>query len=170
MNVVPSVRPNSDYLRVRSEFKNASTSGDARVKATQNEVMTYQASLRYSTGLNLAHAFFAIQAIAPGMIAAGQGSIVNFGSISWMAAQAGVPVYTAAKAVTHGTTRRRSHLPPLLRTSLLETEGGPMAERITQACAKPLILVQLQVGPPFPEGRRRRSLRAAAGQSAGDRH
>jgi len=120
--------------------------------------------------VNLAHAFFAIQAVAPGMTAAGQGSIVNFGSISWMAAQAGVPVYTAAKAVTHGTTRRRSHLPPLLRTSLLETEGGPMAERITQACAKPLILVQLQVGPPFPEGRRRRSLRAAAGQSAGDRH
>jgi len=84
MNVVPSVRPNSDYLRVRSEFKNASTSGDARVKATQNEVMTYQASLRYSTGLNLAHAFFAIQAIAPGMIAAGQGSIVNLArSAGW---------------------------------------------------------------------------------------
>lgn len=55
--------------------------------------------------VNLAHAYFAIQAVAPGMIAAGQGSIVNFGSISWMAAQAGIPVYTAAKAATHGMTR-----------------------------------------------------------------
>jgi D-xylose 1-dehydrogenase len=55
--------------------------------------------------VNLKHAFFAIQAIAPGMIAAGQGSIVNFGSMSWMAAQAGIPVYTAAKAATHGMTR-----------------------------------------------------------------
>jgi NAD(P)-dependent dehydrogenase (short-subunit alcohol dehydrogenase family) len=39
--------------------------------------------------VNLEHAFFAIQAVAPGMIAARAGSIVNFGSISWMAAQAG---------------------------------------------------------------------------------
>lgn len=55
--------------------------------------------------LNLAHAFFAIQAVAPGMMAARHGSIINFGSISWMAAQAGIPVYTAAKAATHGMTR-----------------------------------------------------------------
>ncbi len=55
--------------------------------------------------VNLEHAFFATQAVAPGMIAAGTGSIVNFGSISWMAAQAGIPVYTAAKAAAHGMTR-----------------------------------------------------------------
>jgi D-xylose 1-dehydrogenase len=55
--------------------------------------------------INLAHGFFAIQAVAPGMIAARQGSIINFGSVSWMAAQAGIPVYTAAKAATHGMTR-----------------------------------------------------------------
>ncbi len=55
--------------------------------------------------VNLEHAFFATQAVAPGMVAAGQGSIVNFGSISWMAAQAGIPVYTAAKAAIHGMTR-----------------------------------------------------------------
>jgi NAD(P)-dependent dehydrogenase (short-subunit alcohol dehydrogenase family) len=55
--------------------------------------------------INLAHAFFAIQAVAPGMMAARHGSIINFGSISWMAAQAGIPVYTAAKAATHGMTR-----------------------------------------------------------------
>jgi D-xylose 1-dehydrogenase len=55
--------------------------------------------------VNLAHSFFAIQAVAPGMIAARKGAIVNFGSISWMAAQAGMPVYTAAKAAIHGLTR-----------------------------------------------------------------
>lgn len=55
--------------------------------------------------VNLEHVFFAIQAVAPGMIAARSGSIVNFGSISWMAAQAGMPVYTAAKASIHGMTR-----------------------------------------------------------------
>ena len=55
--------------------------------------------------VNLEHAFFAIQAVAPGMIAARRGSIVNFGSISWMAAQAGLPVYASSKAAVHGMTR-----------------------------------------------------------------
>ena len=55
--------------------------------------------------VNLEHAFFAIQAVAPGMIAARRGSIVNFGSISWMAAQAGLPVYESSKAAVHGMTR-----------------------------------------------------------------
>lgn len=55
--------------------------------------------------VNLQHSFFAIQAVAPGMIAARSGSIINFGSISWMIAQAGLPVYEAAKAAVHGMTR-----------------------------------------------------------------
>jgi NAD(P)-dependent dehydrogenase (short-subunit alcohol dehydrogenase family) len=55
--------------------------------------------------VDLRHQFFAAQAVRPQMRAAGGGSIVNFGSISWMAAQAGIPVYTAAKAATHGMTR-----------------------------------------------------------------
>jgi NAD(P)-dependent dehydrogenase (short-subunit alcohol dehydrogenase family) len=55
--------------------------------------------------VNLKHFFFAIQAAAPGMIAAGGGSIVNFGSISWMLAMGGLPVYTTAKAAVHGLTR-----------------------------------------------------------------
>jgi len=55
--------------------------------------------------VNLQHSFFAIQAVAPAMIAAGGGSIINFGSISWMTAQAGLPVYEAAKAAVHGMTR-----------------------------------------------------------------
>lgn len=54
---------------------------------------------------NLRHMFFAIQAVAPGMIAAGKGSIINFGSNSWWEAGGGFPVYTQAKAAVHGLTR-----------------------------------------------------------------
>lgn len=54
---------------------------------------------------NLRHMFFAIQAVAPGMIAAGKGSIINLGSNSWWEASGGMPVYTSAKAAVHGMTR-----------------------------------------------------------------
>jgi NAD(P)-dependent dehydrogenase (short-subunit alcohol dehydrogenase family) len=54
---------------------------------------------------NLRHMFFAIQAVAPGMIAAGKGSIINFGSNSWWESSGGMPVYTTAKAAVHGMTR-----------------------------------------------------------------
>ncbi len=54
---------------------------------------------------NLRHMFFAIQAVAPGMIAAGGGSIINFGSNSWWEAGGGMPVYTTSKAAVHGMTR-----------------------------------------------------------------
>jgi D-xylose 1-dehydrogenase len=54
---------------------------------------------------NLRHMFFAIQAVAPGMIAAGGGSIINLGSDSWWRAGGGFPLYTTAKAAVHGLTR-----------------------------------------------------------------
>ncbi len=54
---------------------------------------------------NLRHMFFATQAVAPDMIAAGKGSIINFGSNSWMESTGGMPVYTSAKAAVHGMTR-----------------------------------------------------------------
>ena len=54
---------------------------------------------------NLRHMFFAIQAVAPGMIAAGGGSIINLGSDSWWRAGGGFPVYATAKAAVHGLTR-----------------------------------------------------------------
>jgi NAD(P)-dependent dehydrogenase (short-subunit alcohol dehydrogenase family) len=55
--------------------------------------------------VNLKHAFFAIQAVAPGMIKAKRGSIINTGSISWMIMSPKIPVYETAKAATHGLTR-----------------------------------------------------------------
>ena len=54
---------------------------------------------------NLRHMFFAIQAVAPGMIAAGGGSIINLGSNSWWEAGGGFPAYATAKAAVHGLTR-----------------------------------------------------------------
>lgn len=54
---------------------------------------------------NQRHMFFAIQAVAPGMIAAGKGSIINVGSDSWWRAGGGFPVYTTAKAAVHGLSR-----------------------------------------------------------------
>jgi NAD(P)-dependent dehydrogenase (short-subunit alcohol dehydrogenase family) len=55
--------------------------------------------------VNLKHQFFAIQAVAPGMIAAGGGAIVNFGSISWRVGLGGMPAYTASKAAIEALTR-----------------------------------------------------------------
>jgi NAD(P)-dependent dehydrogenase (short-subunit alcohol dehydrogenase family) len=55
--------------------------------------------------VNLRHQFFAIQAIAPDMIAAATGSIINLGSISWHNAQGGMPAYTSSKAAIEGLTR-----------------------------------------------------------------
>jgi len=55
--------------------------------------------------VNLKHSFFAIQSVAPGMMKAGRGSIINTGSISWMIMSPKIPVYETAKAATHGLTR-----------------------------------------------------------------
>jgi len=54
---------------------------------------------------NLRHMFFATQTVAPDMIKAGKGSIINFGSNSWWEASGGMPVYTTSKAAVHGMTR-----------------------------------------------------------------
>jgi NAD(P)-dependent dehydrogenase (short-subunit alcohol dehydrogenase family) len=54
---------------------------------------------------NLRHQFFAIQAVAPGMIDAGGGSIINMGSNSWWEAGGGFPAYATSKAAIHGLTR-----------------------------------------------------------------
>ncbi len=55
--------------------------------------------------VNIKHQFFCAQAVLPGMVAAGGGSILNFGSVSWMAGQGGMAVYTLAKSAVLGLTR-----------------------------------------------------------------
>ncbi len=55
--------------------------------------------------VNLRHQFFAIQAVVPMMRAAGGGSIINFGSISWHVSTGNLPAYTTAKAAVEGLTK-----------------------------------------------------------------
>ena len=87
---------------------------------------------------NLRHMFFAIQAVAPGMIAAGKGSIINFGSNSWWEAAGGMPVYTTAKAAVHGMTRSfaRDLGPHRIRVNTV-VPGWVMTERQKQLWATP---------------------------------
>lgn len=54
---------------------------------------------------NLRHYFFAIQAVAPAMLAAKHGSIVNVGSSSYMRKEDFFPGYAVAKSGVEGLTR-----------------------------------------------------------------
>ncbi len=80
--------------------------------------------------VNLRHQFFAIQAVAPMMRAAGGGSIVNFGSTSWHNHTPGMPAYTTAKAGVEGLTRGLAHDlgPDLIRVNCV-LPGWVMTER-----------------------------------------
>ena len=82
--------------------------------------------------LNLKHYFFAIQAVAPGMAAAGGGSIVNMGSVSWMRGRPNLVGYTTAKAGILGLTRTlaRELGPRNIRVNAL-VPGAIVTERQT---------------------------------------
>jgi NAD(P)-dependent dehydrogenase (short-subunit alcohol dehydrogenase family) len=83
-----------------------------------------------ATAVNLKHSFFAAQAVIPGMIKAGKGSIVNFGSISWMIMVGNLTAYTASKAAMHGMSRSlaRDLGPHGIRVNTL-VPGWVMTER-----------------------------------------
>lgn len=55
--------------------------------------------------VNLKHQFFVAREVIPDMQAAGNGSIINMGSISWMIGQGGMVGYTTAKSAIMGLTR-----------------------------------------------------------------
>lgn len=55
--------------------------------------------------VNLRHQFFAAQAARPHMRDAGGGSIINFGSITWLVGDPDCPAYVTAKAAIGGLTR-----------------------------------------------------------------
>jgi D-xylose 1-dehydrogenase len=80
--------------------------------------------------VNLKHQFFAARNVAADMKAAGGGSIVNFGSVSWMLKQGGMPVYTTAKSAVQGLTRSlaRDFGPFGIRVNTL-VPGWVMTER-----------------------------------------
>ena len=80
--------------------------------------------------VNLRHAYFAIQAVAPGMKQAGGGSIVNFSSVSYHVMTPNLSVYQAAKAATIGMTRglARDLGPDKIRLNSI-TPGWIMTQR-----------------------------------------
>ena len=55
--------------------------------------------------INERPAFFAIQAVVPGMKRLGQGSIVNLGSTGWQSKGSEYPCYAIAKSSVNGLTR-----------------------------------------------------------------
>jgi D-xylose 1-dehydrogenase len=55
--------------------------------------------------VNLRHIFFGAQFVTAGMKAAGGGSIINMGSVSWHSAIADLSIYETAKAGIEGLTR-----------------------------------------------------------------
>lgn len=66
--------------------------------------------------VNLRHHFFAIQSVAPSMIARGSGSIICMSSIAWIIPSTGLPAYVTAKAGIVGLTR----------TMAQELQGSPI--------------------------------------------
>ena len=80
--------------------------------------------------VNLKHAFFATKAVVPMMKRAGGGSIITLGSVGWMMASAGYPVYAASKAAAHGMTRAlaRELGPDRIRVNTL-VPGWVMTEK-----------------------------------------
>jgi D-xylose 1-dehydrogenase len=80
--------------------------------------------------VNLKHQFFAAQAVLPDMKAAGQGAIINFSSVSWMAGQGGMVAYTASKSAVLGLTRSlaRDYGPHNIRVNAI-APGWVLTER-----------------------------------------
>ncbi|MDB5540115.1 MAG: 3-oxoacyl-ACP reductase [Devosia sp.] len=121
--------------------------------------------------VNLKHAFFAAQAVAPGMVAAGRGSIINFGSVSWMVLSSQLTVYTAAKAAMHGMSRSmaREYGKHGVRANTL-VPGWIMTERqltlwATEEGLKALDAQQALKGRLYPEDIARMVLFLAADDS-----
>ena len=86
----------------------------------------------WAQAINLKAYFFACQAVAPGMIAAGGGRIVNFSSISYMMGNAGYVAYTTANSGINGMTRT------------LAREWGPKGIRVN-ALAPGWVLTEKQL-------------------------
>ena len=80
--------------------------------------------------INLRPQFFAAQAVRDQMRDAGGGSIINFGSITWMVGDADCPAYVTAKAAITGLTRAlaRELGPEKIRVNCM-IPGWVMTER-----------------------------------------
>ena len=100
----PALRAAIDAVRkrfgpIRGLLNNAAN--DQRHKIDETTPESWDACI----AVNLKHQFFAAQDVAADMKLSGGGAIVNFGSVSWMLKQGGMPVYTTAKSAVQGLTR-----------------------------------------------------------------
>ena len=88
--------------------------------------------------VNLRPHFFTAQTAAPGMKAAGGGSIINFSSISYMMGNAGYPGYATSKAAITGLTRSlaRELGPDRIRVNAL-MPGWVLTDRQVELWATP---------------------------------
>ncbi|MFZ5547593.1 MAG: SDR family NAD(P)-dependent oxidoreductase [Pseudomonadota bacterium] len=125
-----------------------------------------------AVAVNLRHSFFTAQAVVPDMKEAGGGSIVNFGSISWMLKQGGMPAYTASKAAMQGLTRSlaRDLGPHRIRVNTL-VPGWVMTEKqlqlwVTDATKEEIAKGQCIADPLMPGDIARMALFLAADDSA----
>jgi len=121
--------------------------------------------------VNLRHQFFAAQAVLPMMRAAGGGSIVNMGSVSWHVGQGGMPAYTTAKAGIEGLTRglARDLGPDRIRVNCI-IPGWIMTQRqidlwLTPDAERELMLAQCLKEKVYPADVARLALWLAADDS-----
>jgi NAD(P)-dependent dehydrogenase (short-subunit alcohol dehydrogenase family) len=102
--------------------------------------------------VNLRHQFFAAQAVRPYMKALGGGSIINFGSITWMVGDADCPAYVTAKAAVYGMTRAlaREFGPERIRVNCM-VPGWVMTERQMRLWLTPAGERQIQERQCLPD-------------------
>jgi galactose dehydrogenase len=88
--------------------------------------------------VNLKHQFFAVQAVVPGMKAAGGGRIINLSSTSYMIGMGDLVAYTTAKAGITGMTRSlaRAYGPDRIRVNAV-MPGWVLTERQLKLWATP---------------------------------
>ncbi len=89
--------------------------------------------------VNLNHQFFATQAVAPMMTAAGGGAVILLGSVSWMRGRPAMVGYTTSKAAIHGMTR------------VLARELGPRGIRVNSIVPGAIVTERQQALWTTPE-------------------
>nr|CAA6823886.1 MAG: Oxidoreductase, short chain dehydrogenase/reductase family [uncultured Thiotrichaceae bacterium] len=103
----------SDVERLQETLAEAATAHGPITTLINNAAVDNRHTLKdytvsdwdWSMNINLRPHFFTAQAVADGMKAAGDGSIINLSSVSYLMGNAGYPAYVAAKAGITGLTR-----------------------------------------------------------------
>jgi D-xylose 1-dehydrogenase len=102
--------------------------------------------------LNQRPAFFAVQAVVPGMRRLGFGSVINLGSIGWQVKTPDYPCYAIAKSAVNGLTRSLAPLlgPHRIRVNTV-TPGWVMTERQLRLWMNPQAEAELLSKQSLPD-------------------